>query len=291
MEYINLSRRRKFGQKLNATFEFIRQNAGGLFKSILYLAGPLILITSALVIYLQRDLFLITEGNSGDPFAMFNAFSSSFGWTYALSVISTALLIAIVYDYMVLYQTKKSNQIEVSEVWQLVRNDFFRVLVGGFLVSIVVIIGFFLFILPGVILAVLLSPIFIIMVKEKLNVFSAFSRSFNLVSGKWWSTFGIIVVSSVIQLIVTLVLILPFEGIKFLIGFNALEGPDQEYLNNSFFQIIDIAISSVTMLGGYFIYTILLIAIGFQYYNLVELKEASGLMEDIDQIGSEEISE
>ncbi|HYJ59947.1 MAG TPA: hypothetical protein VE032_00605 [Actinomycetota bacterium] len=66
------------------------------------------------------------------------------------------------------------------------------------LIAVVVGIGFVLFIIPGIILAVFLAmavPAFII---ERKGVTDSMSRSWTLVRGSWWHVFGVILVTLII---------------------------------------------------------------------------------------------
>jgi hypothetical protein len=70
------------------------------------------------------------------------------------------------------------------------------------LVGIVSFVGYLFLVIPGVIIAVFLSmavPAFIV---ERKGVMDSMSRSWELVSGFWWHTIGVIVVASILASIV-----------------------------------------------------------------------------------------
>src|SRR5687768_9226708 len=63
--FIDFHRTRDFSRKLNATFEFVKQNFKSLGKSILFIAGPPVLVAS-LVIGSFMSEFMSFNLN-GDP--------------------------------------------------------------------------------------------------------------------------------------------------------------------------------------------------------------------------------
>ena len=56
IQIIEYRRTRDFSRKMNATFEFIRQNFKGLGKSILFISGPPILMASVLMASFFGDM-------------------------------------------------------------------------------------------------------------------------------------------------------------------------------------------------------------------------------------------
>lgn len=80
----------------------------------------------------------------------------------------------------------------------------------GFLIlySIAVSIGYLFFVLPGIILMVWFSMGAFVIVDEKRGVIEAFSRSKELVKGRFWEVFGVIGVFQIISVLA----IIPFLG-------------------------------------------------------------------------------
>lgn len=78
-------------------------------------------------------------------------------------------------------------------IWQLI--------LLGILVTITVAIGLVLFVIPGIWLGVGLAIAFPVLMLEGLNGTSAMGRSMNLVSGRWWVTFGRLIVAYLIVIV------------------------------------------------------------------------------------------
>ena len=122
-ELIEFHRTRDFSRKMNATFEFIKQNFKPLFKSILFIAGPPALIGSMMMGSFMGDFMSLTQNmanNAGNPEAFGNYFISVSFWlqlilTFVFLLISGVVTMATINNYILMYGEKKSNQIEVSE--------------------------------------------------------------------------------------------------------------------------------------------------------------------------------
>jgi hypothetical protein len=77
---------------------------------------------------------------------------------------------------------RRSYRFAVGRVWPL-----FLVLVLSWLLTM---LGLVLFVVPGIVVGVLLSVSFPALVVESTRVRDALFRSWNLVAGRWWHTFG-----------------------------------------------------------------------------------------------------
>ena len=58
---IEFQRYRDFGQIINSTFEFIRQNFLPLLKSLIFITGPFLLITGLLLGFYQKSIFTLFQ--------------------------------------------------------------------------------------------------------------------------------------------------------------------------------------------------------------------------------------
>ncbi|MGK7395812.1 MAG: hypothetical protein ACNS62_14635 [Candidatus Cyclobacteriaceae bacterium M3_2C_046] len=287
MEKINFHKQRNFSEKLNVTFEFIRQNFTPLGKSILYLVGPFSLIIGIFLVSYQKFMVTLSSNQENYESLSFKVISNM-GTIWLLSMFALLMLISVVYDYFILYQQKPVAQIEVGDVLNMVKKDILKVFLAGIVTFLVVIVGFVFLVIPGIYLSVAVSLTFIIVIYEKKNPLEAVKRSIKLTSGKWWSTFGLILITSLIQGLVGFIFALPMQIMNFINLFHSLDegsgNPVDMYADPG---LINYLFSAIAMFAGLFLYAIVLIALGFQYFNLVERKEAVGLMQNIDQLGQE----
>lgn len=313
---IELHRTRDFGKKLNATVEFIKENFKPLFKSLFYIAGPFIVIGTLLFSqvytgFIRRSL---NQANTGGGFNFEDELVSiiSMGLAAALFLfIGGTMLVSAVNEYIKLYETKGS-EISVEEVWAKVKANFFNVM--GTMIALFVFIVFtytvtiFIIVLLAdasigitILLAIIcflfliytyiaFSLVFIIRAYEEIGLIESFQRCLHLVKGKWWSTFGLLFVASLIQSLCSWIFFVPWYV---MIIIDSLHNVNEGFMPDRplYYQVLQTLLLALYMISSYILYCIPLVAIAFQYFNLVELKEARGLMSKIDTIGNEEQKE
>ncbi len=299
---IEFQRTRDFSRKLNATFEFIKQNFKSLGKSILFISGPPVVFASLVIGSLIGDFGAIAQmgasGGAEEYFTSANFWLQLFLIIFFL-VLSGGMNIATIYNYVILYGEKRTNQIEVSEVWNRVQSTFWMYfssmlllfvlfMMGGFVLAItttiIPFIGVLIFICTFIYLLFNVSLLFIIRAYEKVNFFDALARSFRLVRNKWWSTFGILMILYLIVMVVTYFFNSVLGIVMETIGLHQTD-------NNPFLsapsdtRIVAVIFFAIAYLIQMALTALPTIGIAFQYFNLVELKESKGLMNQIDSLG------
>ncbi len=308
---IDFHQSRDFSKKMNATFEFIRQNFKSLGKAILVIAGPPVLIASMIIGSFIGEFFTMSQSAATDPELFSNYFMSVNLWLQIILmmvffIVSSVMAIATINNYIILYGEKQSNQIEVSEVWERVRTTFWMyfgtmfffmlLAIGVYIVMIIPVVLlaaispfliFFgiMFLFCGVFyLAVSVSLTFIIRAYENKGFFDALGRSFKLVQGKWWSTFGLIMVLYFVMITISYVFIIPWYAVTVM---NALHNTTAEVFQepSTTWQIMTIVFFTLYYLAQMILTSLPNVGIAFQYFNLVELKEAKGLLSKIDSLG------
>lgn len=283
---IEMRKMRDFSAKINATFEFLRQNFKPLFKAIAYIAGPAILAQGVVYGYYNRSVINLTSaGQQGNGiFSFLGEFSLWLGLTLLLGGIAYVILVAVVGEYVRIYDSKPfPSTIEVTEVWDGVKGYLFS-LTGALIVSaIVIMVGIVLLILPGVYVMIVLSLMAPVIIIERKSMGESFTRSFSLITDKWWSTFGLLFVTGLISGFMGYMFAIPQFIFTFLITFNSVsENPTVQPL---WYEVGLILSSTLYMTGAAFLRAIPILAIMFQYFNLVERKEAAGLMSKLDTFG------
>ena len=305
-------KKRPFGDKLNATFVFIRENARPFLKVQLLIAGPILLLMTILINQFSFDVvnlgFSPDDLSASDLLSMFKLY----GLLIVSGIITSAIMPAITFSYMSQYQSTSPEMIRNSDITSGLGSRLFNLIGYNLLTTLILgavafilafAIGFsasasaFLVVLFG--FALLLSVIYIavtlslgpaIIVFEKNNPIDAIGRSFRLIQGKWWSTFGLIIVVGILATIINQLFGLPravFFGIKAFSSFE--EGGDLSNMiqMSSGDQALNILFSVFETFGSIVTNSLIFIAIAFQYFNLVERKESRGLMTQIEQLDDE----
>lgn len=285
---------RDFGAKMNATVEFLRENLGRFFLNLLFIAGPLALLVSLLFSNLFSSMMDMTGlGSDAEAFGVFAILGGNYFLMLLISWLAVSMIIAVTYTYIRLYNEGVAKETSVGDVFRLALKKYGGVLLLGVLTFIVTLIGSLFFLLPGIFLGVTLSLSYAIYMFEDISPTAAFGRSFNLISGKWWSTFGLLFVTALMAYVVQMVFSVPFLVVYlaniFTIVEQAQNNPEDPSavfeMFTSGYMTVAMAIS---MVGSYLTYSIPLIGLGYQYSNLVERSEGRGLMNEIEDFDKEE---
>lgn len=289
VQKIELRKTRDFSAKINITFDFIRQNFKILAKAIIYISGPFILVEGLFMgIYQQKTLALgqATPGIFGD---FLSEVFFWFGIALIFLVFAYITSLIVVNEFVRLYEIKEDpTTIDVAEIWEGVKENFFKMFLGGIVVVFLTMIGFVLLIIPGIYISVTLSLMAPILIIEKRSIREALTRCFSLITEKWWSTFGLLIVTSLIVSFMGFVFQLPQTVFTFLIAFHKTTDSLAE---PALWERVGIMVSSViATIGSNMLQGIVFVALIFQFYNLVERREAQGLMNKLDSFGKTDVN-
>lgn len=295
---IEFMRYRDFGQILNSTFEFIRQNFLPLLKSLIFIVGPFLLITGILLGFYQKSVLTI-----------FNITSFSQTGIIALLLIIliflvTQMMLTTVYSFILIYLSKTEfTPISIDEIWDSVKQNFYKVLglnavifflfliyLTVFLLIIVAVsggtsgsgLGIFLFFILFILLVFIMVKMclaYMIMLYERIGIWASIQRSFYLTKNKWWFSFGLIFVLSLIQSLMGFIFQIPQYIIMVTTMFNSLDGSGVSGVTE-----ILIMLTSIIAAFQYLLFSLIIIALAFLYFSLVEQKEGKGLIERIESI-------
>lgn len=270
---INLREVRDFSDKLNATFLFVRQNFKNLFLSLLLLGLPVMIFGNILLLYFQNEMQKqIFENYGRFPFDLFPGILL----TILVMMVGYTWLYTVTVSYIAEYLDGNTD-IAVGRVFSRAVSKIGNVIGAGIIAGILTAIAFVFLILPGIYMAIALSFVFIVIILEGDPTFEAISRSFQLIRGNWWSTFGLLIVMSFIVGIMQIVFTIPTYVITFV---RALH---QEMFT---FDSATIGANVVQTIGYTLLYPLSFIALAFQYFSIVEAKENAGLNLEIEQAGN-----
>ena len=278
---------RNFSQKLNATIEFIRQNIKPLGKAVLYILGPMAILNGLL--FSQYIDFAFGGMSAQDQINVQNPFDFIFNPSYVgfifISGFTALLNFAVIFNYMKLYQNKYPEPISVTEVLNASWKDLLPLFFLSVIAMILMMVGFIAFIIPGIYLMVAMSLSIPILFFERLGIFESIGRSFKLIKGKWWSTFGLLFVANIMMYAVSLIFMVPFYIFYFIKMLTLVEEVGITTDTTSWMFQGGMMLSVMFMfLGSFLTYTIPMIALSFQYFNLVERRESVGLMAEIEKL-------
>jgi hypothetical protein len=281
MEPIELRQERDFSEKINATFAFTVQHARPLGLCLLYFVSPLTLLAGIAGGLYQSNVLRMTQP-AQVPFprgrlAVFgNFFTVEYGLTMFFTSLAGLVLSLTVYAYLLRYE-ETGEASTPEQTWARVQPALLPGVGISLMYLVVVVIGMILCFLPGIYLAVALSLGYLVYMREGRGTVESLERSFQLVRIKWWSTFGLLVVVSIVVGIAAGILSIPTYLITFLTALRVIEGDQSLWL---------VGTSIISTTGSTILQAIVVLALAFQYYNLVEQKEGQGLLRRIADIGT-----
>ncbi len=303
---------RDFGAKISATFEFIGVHWRPLGKCLIYFVLPVALLAGiGLGIYTNSAIQAVAGQHgrsvinySGSAFRFMNF--GALGLSVVGILLGFFLLTSTLYAYVRARLQLPANQlITPTIVWAELRGRFGRLaqavglaiavslLLGGvvslvflgaigkgkggsagsiMLAGILLPIAYIFMIYAGFALSLLLPVLWF----EDEPIFASVGRCFRLIKGRWWATWGLLVVASLIQSMLSIVFSIP--NYIFAAGhFIGLPG-----LSTGVLTVVG---QGLYLVGFIFTYCVPLLALAFQYFNLVEQKDGYGTSLLVSQLG------
>jgi hypothetical protein len=209
------------GEILDVALKIWRRHFPALARIVLFVVAPVQVLTSLLLasalpnseIIFDSSSFDTTTGTArfdgGDAasfFAAFGLITLLSGLAFVLS--SAAALRAVTVAYLGgTPDWKESLRLAVGRLGSLVWLSI--------LMSLGLTLGFVLCLVPGIWLAVGWSLAFVALVAEDLSGTGALRRSFQLVRGRWWATFGVLLIAFVLNAVVDQIISIPLVIVSF----------------------------------------------------------------------------
>ena len=186
------------GEVLDAAFKVVRQSFGTLALCVLVVALPLNILDT-----------LIRASTSDNAFNLDVATNDVSTGTAAAGQLLVALLslvlttIAAAACFRAVSSTYLGEKPTVGESLSFAASRVVPLIVLSILYVVGLIIPFILLILPGIWLSVAWSVSYPALMAEGLGPVAALGRSFKLVRGRWWPTFGALLVMYLIVLVIS----------------------------------------------------------------------------------------
>jgi hypothetical protein len=300
---VDFRRERDFGAKVGATFEFVVAQFRPLFKCVAYFVLPGALLGGiGLGLFAGGFLSMIPSmSRAGSGGRMASAYPSSMmsglsfvgiGLAGVGFLVAFMLLSSVVYGFVrVRMSTPPDQVVQPAQVWAFVWQRLGRVLGAWLLLTVLMVLGsgilmgllsllgpgfVVLMFFPILWLVVCLTLYFPTLMMEDGGIVAALQRSFYLIKGKWWSSLGLYLVMTLITGIINYIFIIPFYGLM-AVRLLKIPGFDSDILN--------VAAMCIYALGWIFTASLPLVAMLFQYFNLVERKEGLGLRLMVASLG------
>lgn len=287
--FIEFKKTRDLGAIITDAFKFIRENWKGYFGTVLRIAGP-----AFIIFIVAMGLYMRSLGGMMGGFASNNpSIGTTFGFEvfgYIVIAMLAGLTFYVLMQMSSLYFIKSYIQnngiVKREEIISNVKENFWKFLGYDFLMLIMVMIGMFLCIAPGVYLAVVFSLGTSILVFEGKSVGETISYCFTLIKDHWWETFGVVLVVGLLVGLLAQIFGVPALIYQFVKMGTIASGNDPAAVFEIFSDPIYLILTVVSYAGQFILSSITLITSVFIYYDLNEQKNLTGTFEKIDNLGS-----
>ncbi|MEO6632643.1 MAG: hypothetical protein ABIN13_12995 [Mucilaginibacter sp.] len=273
---IELRRVRDFGQVINDSFTFLKENFRPLFTALFIICSFFLVLGTITSVFTYLKMSAMYSGD----FENIQNGRYDYLISAAINVISLlaaqACIHLVTLCYISVYIQKNNVKPTFAEVWGYFKYYFFRVFGSSILITIMTMVGLLLCIIPGIYISPIFYLIIPIIVIENSSFGYAFNTAFRLIKENWWPTFGVIFVMGLIVGFANSFAGYPITIISMGGRFLSLKSFTVPLI--VFFSLL----RSVLMLS----YSLPAIAISLCYFNLTEKKDGLGLLGRIEKFGS-----
>jgi hypothetical protein len=201
------------GETLDVALKLYRANAVALWKIVAVVIVPIYIIDVIVRrLSLPSDVFV----HNGQLYTFTGSGSSGASGTVALLLVALlglfGQLLSHGASFKLLLDAYLGRSTDVSESFAFAAHRLMSLLWLAVIATVLVVIGFILIILPGIWVLVSLSVAVPALLLEGLGGWAAVRRSFGLVRGRWWATFGRLF-SVLLMYIVALIVIGVIAGV------------------------------------------------------------------------------
>jgi hypothetical protein len=307
---LQLLKPRTLGDVINDMFVFVRQNLGSLWRTILILVMPFALLSGLFFTSYMSSISSFSRNSiSGSEFqlsGMTSLFANVF-LVFVGSMLAYIFMHLLVIQLFLQYEQPGDNLPGVKDLLNGVKNSLLR-FIGFNLLAFCILIGAYLLIILFFVLiakaagiavsiflglallvgfmyaAVAFSMVPFIYMRERNGFFNAISRSFYLIKGFWWQTFGIIFLTAIIIYFGFIICAIPFYTMFAVSLLHSVKNGMPLVYETSVWSALA---GALMMCGGTLLNTLLFAAVIVQYYSLTERKDGESTMRQIESIGEE----
>jgi hypothetical protein len=282
---VELAKPRDFGEIINDTFTFMKQNLKPLLRYFFIFCG--IFVVGGILSSSMLQLKIANTTNAVSTASYNLQYKPSiwnyFGIEYFLSIVFTMLSVITVQvttlSYIALYKEKDKQPPTTEEMWGYIKYYYLKILGSSILLYLLLTVATLACIIPGIYLLPIFALILPVMVIENTSFGYAFSRAFVLIKENWWTTFGSLVVIWIIVYVCMVVVTLPASLINMV---SLLLHPQSSRIYSVPAAMITAAIQHLCQVFA----IIPCITLSLCYFNLTESKDGTSLMDKINKLGT-----
>jgi hypothetical protein len=280
---IELRKIRDFGENINDTFLFIRQNFKPLLANFFAICGIFMLAHAIFNgIYQSRVFGIFDEVRKGVTFRnnsdFYEVFTPEYFLAILLGLLSYIAMRVVVCVYVKFYLQNKGAKPAIADIWALFIKYYLRVFIYSIPLFILVVIGSVFCLAPGIYLMVVLTPFDMVLIIEDQGFTATFNRCFAIIRGNFWISFAIYLVAGIIY---------TFSGTIVGMVVGVIVGLGTYFTTNNVGTTAGMVTSLLNVFSGVF-YIIFAVSTALQYFNLVERHDGTGILQRVEAMGDNE---
>jgi len=291
---IEFYRQRTFSEKLNATFEFIRENWKPLLKYAFYLIMPICLIQSfAMNSFFDVYLGAIKNSTVTSSFdSSIYSIAVSYGAILLCSMIGMALISGLIYAMMQTYATRENRLLDVvlndfkdaltRNAWKYLRVVFLSMFASLFVVFAMAVLAYVstmtliltipLFIALMILMVPLMMIIPVYIFERDIKLFGAIKKAWKLGMATLWGMLGLMIVLYIISSVIQSVTMMPWY-LTIVIGSVFSIASDSTVDQLVIYKFSVYILGLIQSFGMYVSMIIGIVGLAFQYFHAREKVE------------------
>lgn len=292
---IEFYRQRTFSEKMNAVFEFIRENWKPLLKYSFYLIMPICLVqTFAMNSFLNIYIDAIMTSAGRNPFGgSMISFFTNYGVMLFCALIGSALMSGLVYAMMQTYATRENRLQDITlndfkeplvkNAWRCLRITFALLFVYIFIVFIMAILAITVSTISLVITVPLLIAFIVCLVplmmlvpvyifEHDINFLDAIKKAWKLGTATLGGMLGLMIVLYIIASVIQTVTMLPWY-LTLIFGTIFSVSSDSMMTQSVIYKFAIYILGLIQSYGMYVSTIIGIIGLAFQYFHAREKVE------------------
>ncbi|MEM8484140.1 MAG: hypothetical protein AAF564_01265 [Bacteroidota bacterium] len=310
LEQIEFRKQRDFGDVINVTFQFLRQNFSLLSKSLLFIVGPVALLGGLSGVGYIDSLPTVLDDSEAVPDALsMGLFGLYYMLLIVMGLLASVLAVTVVSSFMFLYQARGAGGFDFEDVWAKVKERLWDMAKTTMLAVVLYMSSFVFMLAPmmiialstssgammlaavatfiGIIICIAIFFYFVVVIAllypvrmfESSSTGVTFSRSRFLLKDNYLNSFAVLIVSAILMMILGMVFSAPNYAFAFVGGLHSLTDGEAGVVKYPLMLL-----SVLGSIGSSLMYAVPVTAMNLQYFSLVEKKEQTGLMGRIDAL-------
>jgi hypothetical protein len=196
-------------------------------------------------------------------------FTLLFGWlTYTAMKVTLGA-------YIKYYTENNGAKPGIEDIWLISRKYFLKVLLYSIPIVLLTLIGYLFCLVPGIYLTVALLPFEFALIIEDASFGQAWDRCFSIIKDNFWISLAIYLVAGMIYGV---------SGAIIRLVVSAITGVGSLFSTASITPVAGIASSFLGIFSSIF-FVIFYVSVALQYFNLVEQRDGTGILNRINTIG------